>query len=61
MEFLFVLIILSLAFFGMSIGIIFKNKPLQGSCGGLNQQSECTICNGNPDNCLEKNSQTKTS
>jgi|TARA_B100001750_G_C15262646_1_gene473473 hypothetical protein len=54
MEIIFVLIILSLAFFGMSIGVILKNKPLQGSCGGLSQEGECSICGGDPDKCDEK-------
>ena len=54
MEIIFVLIILSLGFFGMSIGVILKNKPLQGSCGGLNQEGECSICGGDPDKCDEQ-------
>ena len=54
MEIIFVLIILSLAFFGMSIGVILKNKPLQGSCGGLIQEGECSICGGDPDKCDEQ-------
>ncbi len=54
MEIIFVLIILSLAFFGMSIGVILKNKPLQGSCGGLSLEGECSICGGDPDKCDEK-------
>ena len=54
MEFIFTLIILAIAFLGMSIGIIFRNKPLQGTCGGLNQQGECTICRGDPTKCDEQ-------
>jgi hypothetical protein len=53
MEFVFAILILALAFFGLSIGVIFNNKPLQGTCGGLNQQGECSICGGDPEKCEE--------
>ncbi|MBH30826.1 MAG: ApbE family protein [Candidatus Marinimicrobia bacterium] len=53
MEFVFAILILALAFFGLSIGAIFNNKPLQGTCGGLNQQGECSICGGDPEKCEE--------
>jgi len=53
MEFVFAIFILALAFFGLSIGVIFNNKPLQGTCGGLNQQGECSICGGDPEKCEE--------
>lgn len=29
----------------MSVGILFKRKPIQGSCGGIaNLMGECDIC-----------------
>ncbi|WP_426417841.1 (Na+)-NQR maturation NqrM [Aestuariirhabdus sp. LZHN29] len=40
----------------MSLGVIFANKPIKGSCGGLGAvgiDSECSICGGNPDKCEE--------
>ncbi|WP_119309322.1 (Na+)-NQR maturation NqrM [Cohaesibacter haloalkalitolerans] len=43
---------------GMSIGVMFKRKPIAGSCGGLNAISDadhCLIC-GSP---VDKNSPLK--
>ena len=33
--------VIGLAILGMSIGIIFNNKPLQGSCGGVVENCVC--------------------
>ncbi|MBT4554899.1 MAG: (Na+)-NQR maturation NqrM [Candidatus Marinimicrobia bacterium] len=40
-----------IAISGMAIGVIFNNKPLSGSCGGLNPNGVCSLCGGNPENC----------
>ena len=45
------IIILGLAFFGLSIGVVFNNKPIQGSCGGIGANESCTICSGDPEKC----------
>jgi len=45
------IIILGLAIFGLSIGVIFDNKPIQGSCGGIGADEDCTICGGDPQKC----------
>ena len=45
------IIILGLAIFGLSIGVIFDNKPIQGSCGGIGANEDCTICGGDPQKC----------
>ena len=34
-----------------SIGVIFDNKPIQGSCGGIGADEDCTICGGDPQKC----------
>ena len=45
------IIIFGLAILGLSIGIIFDNKPIQGSCGGIGADENCTICGGDPQKC----------
>lgn len=46
-------------FAAMAVGVIFSNKPIKGSCGGLNNiglgSGECEICGGNRDKCDEVN------
>lgn len=46
-------------FAAMAVGVIFANKPIKGSCGGLNNiglgSGECEICGGNRDKCDEVN------
>lgn len=43
--------VLAIAIAGMSIGVIFNNKPISGSCGGLNPNGACSICGGDPQKC----------
>lgn len=55
----FVLICLAMA--GLSAGILLGGKPIQGSCGGLNNFSDgssCELCGGNQDKCDELNTKT---
>ena len=45
----------------MAVGVIFKQKPIAGSCGGLSAvgiEGDCEICGGNPDKCEETKSDT---
>ena len=38
----------------MSVGVLFGRKPVQGSCGGMNNidgLKECEICGGEPQKC----------
>ena len=46
-TFISAFIIIGLAFLGLAIGLILKNQPIKGSCGGmanLDEGSECQIC-----------------
>lgn len=43
---------------GMAVGVIFSNKPIKGSCGGVGaalgkKNYNCDICGGDPDKCEE--------
>ena len=60
METLLVIIIFSLAIVCMAIGVIFNNKPLAGSCGGLSQDGSCSICRGDKDHCENYEDGTKS-
>lgn len=44
MQFLFAILVIGIAILGMSIGVIFNRKPLQGSCGGV--ASNCVCLSG---------------
>ncbi|WP_299593002.1 (Na+)-NQR maturation NqrM [uncultured Microbulbifer sp.] len=52
--YIFAFIIMLLIVAGMAIGMIVQNKPLKGSCGGLNNigmKRDCDICGGDDDEC----------
>ncbi len=51
MQFVLGILLLLLAIGGMAIGIIFDNKPLSGSCGGLNPDGACAYCGGDTKKC----------
>ena len=45
----------------MSVGVLFGGKPIQGSCGGLNNitgMETCELCGGSPAKCDELSVQT---
>jgi len=49
--------VMGLVVCGMAVGVIFSNKPLKGSCGGLNKigiDGECEICGGDMEKCEEE-------
>ena len=46
-EFLTVFILIAISFAAIAIGVILKNKPISGSCGGmvnLEDGAPCKIC-----------------
>ena len=53
-ELLFSVAVFGLALLGMSLGIIFSNRRIRGSCGGLadvrekHGHSMCEACSSNP-------------
>ena len=51
MEIFLGITVLAIAIAGMSIGIIFNNKPISGYCGGLTPNGACSICGGDPQKC----------
>ena len=55
-TFLAAFVFFALVVAAMAVGVIFSNKPIQGSCGGLNNiglDGDCEICGGNRDKCEE--------
>ncbi len=49
-TFFFLLLII----ISMSVGVLLRRKPIQGSCGGLNQlglKEGCEICGGDVKKC----------
>lgn len=52
-------LVLLLVVVGMSLGAIFRNKPLKGSCGGVGaalgeKEYTCEICGDDPNKCDEQ-------
>ena len=43
--------VLAVAILGLSVGVIFNDKPIQGSCGGIGADEACTICGGDTEKC----------
>lgn len=57
-TFLFTLGFLLLVVTAMAVGVIFANKPIKGSCGGiaaLGLGGDCDICGGDTNKCEEEN------
>ena len=56
-TFFFAALVFGLVMTGMALGVIFSNKPIKGSCGGigaLGLDTACEICGGNPQVCEEE-------
>ena len=45
-TFIAAFIVIGTAFAGLAIGLILRNKPIKGSCGGVMTSDDgvCTIC-----------------
>ncbi len=57
LTFLLAMLVFILVVAGMAVGVIFSNKPIKGSCGGMSAigiDSNCDICGGNLRVCEEK-------
>jgi hypothetical protein len=49
-EFLTVFLLITISFAAIAIGVILKNKPISGSCGGmanLEDGAPCKVCGRN--------------
>ena len=57
LTFFLALLVFVLVVAGMAVGVIFSNKPIKGSCGGMSAigiDSNCDICGSNPKVCEEE-------
>ena len=63
-AFLVTLVVFAAVFTVMSIGVMFRRKPLQGSCGGLGALGlgeDCEFCDGDVEKCESRNNNQKAS
>ena len=54
LSFLITFIVIAEVIMIMSVGVLFGRKPVQGSCGGMNNiggLNECEIYGGEPQKC----------
>ena len=62
-TFILATIMFLVLFAAMAVGVIFSNKPIKGSCGGLNNiglGGTCEICGGDLDKCEENTPDKKS-
>ena len=61
MTFILAFIFLLLVVSAMSVGVIFANKPIKGSCGGMSAlgiDTACDICGGDSSKCEKESSRS---
>ena len=57
LTYLLAALVFGLVVTGMALGVIFSDKPIKGSCGGigaLGLDTACEICGGNPQVCEQE-------
>jgi len=57
--FIIVFVVMLLLVIAMSVGVIFGNKPISGSCGGmsaLGMEVACDVCGGDKTKCDNEDS-----
>lgn len=62
--FFLTLAVVAVVIVAMSVGVLFANKPIKGSCGGMSAigiDTECDICGGNTAKCEEEQKKTQKS
>lgn len=62
-TFIIVFFVMLLIVVGMSVGVLFANKPIKGSCGGMNalgMETECDVCGGDTQKCEKENAKTSS-
>jgi len=62
-TFILAAIIFGLVIAGMAVGVIFQDKPIKGSCGGLANVGlggTCEVCGGDTTKCDEETDDTPT-
>ncbi|OUS29317.1 ApbE family protein [Gammaproteobacteria bacterium 45_16_T64] len=60
-TFILAAVVFGLVMAGMAVGVIFQDKPIKGSCGGLNNVGlggSCDICGGDTTKCEEENAES---
>lgn len=61
-TFLVAFFVFALLFAAMAVGVIVANKPLKGSCGGLNalgMKKDCDLCGGDDDECERRTRESR--
>ncbi len=56
-------VVIGILFAAMAVGVIFSNKPIKGSCGGLatlGMKDGCEICGGDRNACEENTGKRQT-